>query len=101
MQPGIGHRMQLEQPTSVKSTPQTTEGASTGPIVERRRPGRRATVSPALLHLLRNPAGQDGPPLAQPTESGDLDPVRGIGAAMILSSGLWAVVVALLRHVRH
>ncbi len=75
-----------------------------GVAVERRRPGRRE-VSPGLIPLLRNPAGDGTVPgggLPRPGEApalmagqDALEAARGIAMGVALSAPLWGVVAAI------
>ncbi len=85
---------------------QTAAGTAdaTPDAIERRRPGRAATVSPELIPLLRGQAGGRTPEYApaSPAEraEGDLSQkpglgvpaLRGIVIAILLSIPLWAAV---------
>jgi hypothetical protein len=65
-----------------------------GVAVDRRRPGRPATVSPHLLPLLRSPAGfavLPATPMVQ-AEDRPRTPLVGIFNAILISSILWCLI---------
>ena len=68
---------------------------------DRRRPARPDSVSPHLIPLLRNPAGDTAPP-PDPEEAtadyhDDLGPARGILVGIALSVPLWTILILLIR----
>jgi hypothetical protein len=78
--------------------------AEGGPMVSRRRPGRRDDAHPSLIPLLRGTASPipDDPPMiadpstiqaAQETEADALAPARGIIFGIALSVPIWAVLI--------
>ena len=70
--------------------PSTVVDASDPQVVERRRPGRIAHVSPALIPLLR-----DSNVLPDSGESPEnaMAPVRGIVFGVLLSALFWATLI--------
>lgn len=72
-------------------------------LTERRRPGRRNDVHPALIPLLRGQVlPPPGPDLlwaprrpGQFKEGDDLGPARGIGLGVLISLAFWGVVFVL------
>jgi hypothetical protein len=68
-------------------------------LVERRRPGRVAYANPALIELLRAPAGDatEHDLVACPTEATDFDlsPAKGVLIGAVLGSIMWSAGVLL------
>ncbi len=91
------------RPETTRAGQETTEPGST----DRRRPGRAEQAHPALVPLLRQPAGagditdaraaaDDGsPPLASARD--DLGLARGIALALLLMLPFWCAVAFVIR----
>src|SRR5271165_2431743 len=58
---------------------------------ERRRPGRLATVSPALIPLLRG--GTVSSPVCEERRESDLAPAIGIAVSVLISGLIWALLL--------
>jgi hypothetical protein len=71
--------------------PSTAVDASDPQVVERRRPGRIANVSPALIPLLRG--SNAPPPDTEESLENDMAPARGIVFGALISVLFWAVLV--------
>ena len=78
---------------------------STAHAVERRRSGRRDTVHPELVQLLRGPAPEaffllepnwNTPPVVPREAADDLSPFRGLVAAIIVCSLFWSACLGTL-----
>ena len=65
--------------------------ASDPEVVERRRPGRIANVSPALIPLLRD--GNTLSPDAEEFQEKELAPAHGIIIGALISALFWAVLI--------
>lgn len=77
----------------------TAAPAAQGSVVDRRRPGRPATVSPALIPLLRAPHAPDSVPtsaadLVDDAEEGNAP--RGIIISLAIALPFWATVCYLV-----
>ena len=59
-------------------------------LSERRRPGRIATVSPALIPLLRG--GAVSSPVCEERRESDLAPATGIAVSVVISGLIWALL---------
>ena len=71
--------------------PSTVVEASDQQVVERRRSGRIARVSPALIPLLR---GSNGPsPVSEESQEKDMAPARGIVFGVLISGLFWAILI--------
>ena len=70
--------------------PSTVVDASNPQVVERRRPGRIADVSPTLIPLLR---GSDIPPDAEESLDNAMAPARGIVFGVLISVLFWAILM--------
>ena len=60
-------------------------------LSERRRPGRLATVSPALIQLLRG--GTVSSPVCEERRESDLAPAIGIAVSVLISGLIWALLL--------
>jgi hypothetical protein len=60
-------------------------------LSERRRPGRMATVSPALTPILRGVAVPS--PASEEGRESDLAPSIGIAVSVLISAPIWALVL--------
>jgi hypothetical protein len=60
-------------------------------LLERRRPGRIATVSPALIPLLRG--GTVSSPVCEERRESDLAPAIGIAVSVVISGLIWALLL--------
>ena len=60
-------------------------------LSERRRPDRRATVSPALIPLLRG--GTVSLPVYEERRESDLAPAIGIAVSVLISGLIWALLL--------
>ena len=68
------------------------EAASGSAVADRRRPGRRAHVSPELIPLLRGETPVALEPEIQFGEPDQLRSARGLSLAVAISAALWAAV---------
>ena len=68
------------------------------PRVERRRPGRMASVSPELIPLLRGHAEPE--PNVRDHPADDLAPATGIAVGSLISSLLWGLIIVAVWTVR-
>ena len=73
----------LLEPSIAVETPLT--------LSERRRPGRIATVSPALIPLLRG--GTVSSPVVEERRANDLAPAIGIAVSVVISGLIWALLL--------
>ena len=70
--------------------PSTVVDASNPQVVERRRTGRIANVSPALIPLLR---GSDVLPDSEEYPDNAMAPARGIVFGVLISVLFWAILI--------